>query len=220
LKKQKKKIVKKIQNKDLTAETTIIERFVSGAIAGFISQTAIYPLDVLKIRFCLRRTGEFSSSIDAIKRIYQIEGPKAFWRGYLLNQIGIVPYAGFDLACYETLKRLYVTKHNNHEAPIYIVLSCGAISSFTGQMVTYPISLLRIRRQGQVVPLPHMDQSKAHPLLPIRTMIKDIWNNEGLVGFYRGLIPNLLKVVPAVSTSYLVYETILKAISNEKAVIS
>jgi solute carrier family 25 phosphate transporter 23/24/25/41 len=115
---------------------------------------------------------------------------------------------------------LYITKHNNREPPIYIVLSCGAISSFTGQMVTYPISLLRIRRQGQIVPLPHFDQSKAHPLLPVPKMIKEIWHKEGLAGFYRGLIPNLLKVVPAVSISYLVYETILKALSNEKTVIS
>jgi hypothetical protein len=38
--------VKKIQNKDLTTETTIFERFISGAIAGFLSQTAVYPLDV------------------------------------------------------------------------------------------------------------------------------------------------------------------------------
>jgi solute carrier family 25 phosphate transporter 23/24/25/41 len=81
-------------------------------------------------------------------------------------------------------------------------------------VVTYPISLLRIRRQGQSVPLPTMDQSKAHPLLPVLTMIKEIWHNEGLIGFYRGLIPNMLKVVPAVSISYLVYETILKTLSN------
>ena len=81
-------------------------------------------------------------------------------------------------------------------------------------MVTYPISLLRIRRQGQIVPLRNVDASKTHPLLPVFTMIKEIWNKEGLVGFYRGLIPNMLKVVPAVSISYLIYETVLKALSN------
>jgi len=85
--------------------------------------------------------------------------------------------------------------------------------------VTYPISLLRIRRQGQTVPLPYMDQSNARPLLPVRTMIKEIWHNEGLAGFYRGLIPNMLKVVPAVSISYLVYETVLQKLSNEKPVV-
>lgn len=55
----------------------------------------------MKVRLCLRRTGEFSNWIDAVKRIYRFEGARAFWRGYVLNQIGIVPYAGFDLACYE-----------------------------------------------------------------------------------------------------------------------
>jgi solute carrier family 25 phosphate transporter 23/24/25/41 len=30
--------------------------------------------------------------------------------------------------------------------------------------------------------------------------------HEGLLGFYKGLVPNLLKVVPAASITYLVYE--------------
>jgi solute carrier family 25 phosphate transporter 23/24/25/41 len=58
-----------------------------------------------------------------------------------------------------------------------------------------------------------MDQSKAHPLLPPIKMFKEIWHNEGIVGLYRGLVPNMLKVIPAVSISYLVYETVSKAIS-------
>ena len=109
---------------------------------------------------------------------------------------------------------MYSTTYQTREIPIYIVLGCGALSSCVGQLVTYPITLLRIRRQGQVVPLPQFDKIKAHPLLPVEKMVKDIWHNEGLVGFYRGLIPNILKVVPAVSVSYLVYETVIKALSN------
>lgn len=72
---------------------------------------------------------------------------------------------------------------------------------------------MRTRRQGQIVPLPHMDQSKAHPVLPVKQMIKDIWHNEGMIGFYRGMVPNLMKVIPSVSISYLVYETAIKTIS-------
>jgi len=33
----------------LSTETTIPERFLAGATAGFISQTAVYPLDVILI---------------------------------------------------------------------------------------------------------------------------------------------------------------------------
>lgn len=208
-----KKLLKRLQNKDINTETTIAERFTAGAVAGFVSQTIVYPLDVLKVRLCLRRSGEYSHWSSTIKRIYQLEGPKAFWRGYILNQIGIIPYAGFDLACYESLKRLYITTHNNQEAPTYIVLGCGALSSFTGQLVTYPIALVRTRRQGQIVPLPNQDQTKAHPLLSAPRMFKEIWKTEGLVGFYRGLVPNMLKVIPSVSISYLIYENVLKLVS-------
>jgi solute carrier family 25 (mitochondrial phosphate transporter), member 23/24/25/41 len=36
---------------------------------------------------------------------------------------------------------------------------------------------------------------------------------EGVSGFYKGLVPNLLKVVPAASITYLVYETMKKSLS-------
>lgn len=36
---------------------------------------------------------------------------------------------------------------------------------------------------------------------------------EGLRGFYKGIIPNLLKVVPSASITYLVYETMKKRLN-------
>lgn len=37
-------------------------------------------------------------------------------------------------------------------------------------------------------------------------LFKQILQNEGPTGLYRGLAPNFLKVIPAVSISYVVYE--------------
>lgn len=36
--------------------------------------------------------------------------------------------------------------------------------------------------------------------------------HEGFRGFYKGLFPNLLKVVPAASITYLVYESMKKSL--------
>ena len=33
-----------------------------------------------------------------------------------------------------------------------------------------------------------------------------MWRLEGVNGFYRGMIPNYLKVVPSISITFLVYE--------------
>jgi len=52
-----------MQNKDPETETTIGERFVSGAVAGFLSQTAVYPLDVKKNR----QISIFSSLISTFR---------------------------------------------------------------------------------------------------------------------------------------------------------
>ena len=39
--------------------------------------------------------------------------------------------------------------------------------------------------------------------------------DEGFRGFYKGLIPNLLKVVPAASITYMVYESMKKSLDLE-----
>ena len=41
-------------------------------------------------------------------------------------------------------------------------------------------------------------------------VIERTWRKESWRGFYRGLVPNLVKVVPAVSLSYITYEQVKK----------
>jgi solute carrier family 25 phosphate transporter 23/24/25/41 len=43
-------------------EVRIEERFMAGSLAGALSQTAIYPLEVIKTRLALRKTGEASTT--------------------------------------------------------------------------------------------------------------------------------------------------------------
>lgn len=59
------------------------------------------PTQVLKTRLTLRRTGQYRGLLDCARRILEREGPRAFYRGYLPNVLGIIPYAGIDLAVYE-----------------------------------------------------------------------------------------------------------------------
>lgn len=56
---------------------------------------------VLKTRLALRRTGQFAGIMDCAKHIIRKEGVAAFYKGYVPNMLGIIPYAGIDLAVYE-----------------------------------------------------------------------------------------------------------------------
>lgn len=47
---------------------------------------------------------------------------------------------------------------------------------------------------------------KGAPRPSMLTLLHNIVTQEGVAGLYRGISPNLLKVIPAVSVSYVVYE--------------
>ena len=81
-------------------------RLLAGGIAGAVAQTAIYPMDLVKTRLqtyaC--KSGRIPSLGTLSKDIWVQEGPRAFYRGLIPSLLGIIPYAGIDLAAYETLK--------------------------------------------------------------------------------------------------------------------
>jgi solute carrier family 25 phosphate transporter 23/24/25/41 len=81
-------------------------RLVAGGVAGGIAQTAIYPLDLIKTRLqtCASEGGRAPKLGTLTKNIWIQEGPRAFYRGLLPSVIGMIPYAGIDLAVYDTLK--------------------------------------------------------------------------------------------------------------------
>lgn len=178
----------------------IYERFLAGSLAGATAQTAIYPLEVLKTRLTLRKTGEYSGIVDCAKQILQREGISAFYKGYVPNLLAIVPYAGIDLAVYETLKFTWLNKNSGVVDPgVMVLVGCGAVSSTCGQLASYPLALIRTRMQAQA-------SVKGAPKTSMLALLHNIVAQEGVTGLYRGISPNLLKVIPAVTVSYVVYE--------------
>lgn len=175
-------------------------RFLAGSLAGATAQTIIYPMEVLKTRLALRQTGQYSGMLDCAKKILQKEGVKAFYKGYIPNLIGIIPYAGIDLAVYESLKNTWLSHHKDSPNPgVLVLLGCGTISSTCGQLASYPLALVRTRMQAQA-------SFNATDQPSMSSLLKKIVVKDGFFGLYRGILPNFMKVIPAVSISYVVYE--------------
>ena len=118
-----KKIIKGSEKRDMEVH----ERFLAGSCAGAFSQTVIYPLEVLKTRLALRKTGEMTGVVKFARDMFSAEGFKVFYKGYWPNLFGIIPYAGINLAVYETLKDYYQKKNvQQNESPSALLsLCCG-----------------------------------------------------------------------------------------------
>ncbi|KAM3848414.1 mitochondrial adenyl nucleotide antiporter SLC25A23-like [Vipera latastei] len=183
------------------------ERFVAGSLAGATAQTIIYPMEVMKTRLALGKTGQYSGVADCARQILQKEGIPAFYKGYLPNMLGIIPYAGIDLAVYETLKNTWLQKYSKNTADpgVLVLLACGTVSSTCGQIASYPLALVRTRMQAQA-------SIEGAPQLTMLALFRNILSREGVLGLYRGIAPNFMKVIPAVSISYVVYENMKQAL--------
>jgi solute carrier family 25 phosphate transporter 23/24/25/41 len=174
------------------------ERFLAGSFAGAFSQTVIYPMELLKTRLALRKTGQYRGLFHAAKSILQTEGPRSFYRGLIPNLLGIIPYAGIDLMVYETLKNRWLSQHPGTTNPgVLVLLTCGTVSCTCGQLASYPLALVRTKLQAQT--------TREKPIGMVN-LVKMILKEEGPIGLYRGLGPNFMKVIPAVSIGYVVYE--------------
>ncbi|EMR69495.1 putative calcium dependent mitochondrial carrier protein [Eutypa lata UCREL1] len=187
-------------------------KFVAGGVAGMVSQFCVYPLDTLKFRL----QSEYVSGgargntllLQTFRKMYAEGGARAAYRGVTMGLVGMFPYSAIDMGTFEMLKTTYITykakKNGVHEEDAlpstFVTGIMGATSGAFGASVVYPLNVLRTRLQTQ--------GTKMHPAR--YTGIWDVANktvrNEGFRGLYKGLMPNLLKVAPALSITWMVYE--------------
>ncbi|XP_077290947.1 calcium-binding mitochondrial carrier protein aralar1 isoform X2 [Arctopsyche grandis] len=81
----------------------------AGAIAGIPAASLVTPADVIKTRLqVVARTGQttYSGVLDATRKIYKEEGPRAFWKGTTARVFRSSPQFGVTLLTYEVLQRL------------------------------------------------------------------------------------------------------------------
>ncbi|CAJ0578037.1 unnamed protein product, partial [Mesorhabditis spiculigera] len=208
------------------------KHLLAGGIAGGISRTCTAPFDRIKIYLQVNSTKKNPLTLIKTTRVLYEEGKlKSFWRGNGINVAKIVPESALKFTFYEQIKSWI--KGQSHEeltipgrilagsiagglsqtiiyplelnAPSTLaVLAAGTISSTCGQLTSYPLSLIRTRLQGLNSPM----VCDAHQPTTMVGQFKYIMRHEGPIGLYRGLAPNFLKVIPAVSISYAVYERV------------
>ena len=180
---------------------TVLERFAAGGMAGAAAQTVVYPLEIVKTRVSLSAGG--CSMATVIGGVLRTEGTRGLFKGLTPSLVGIFPYAGIDLMANSVLKDALAAKYAEvgRDPGVAELLGCGMASSTSAMLVTYPLNLVRTRLQASGMP--------GQPTYsgPVECAGK-ILAKEGFAGLYRGLVPNLAKVLPATSVSYAVYDVL------------
>ncbi|KAK4790189.1 hypothetical protein SAY86_017493 [Trapa natans] len=179
----------------------------AGAAAGVIAATFVCPLDVIKTRFqvhglaSLGRDGfKGSLIVSSLKQIFQKEGIRGLYRGLTPTVLALLPNWAVYFTVYEQLKSLLGSTDTNHlSVGANMMAASGAGAATT--MTTNPLWVVKTRLQTQGM------RSGIVPYRSTVSALKRIAQEEGIRGFYSGLVPALAGV-SHVAIQFPTYEKI------------
>lgn len=146
--------------------------------------------------------------LQTAKRMFADGGVRAAYRGVTMGLVGMFPYSAIDMGTFEFLKTTYKKwrgrRTNTHPDDVVtgnlVTGVMGASSGAFGASIVYPLNVLRTRLQTQGTAM-HRETYTG-----IVDVARKTVRREGYMALYKGLTPNLLKVAPALSITWMVYE--------------
>lgn len=178
-------------------ELSIIGRLAAGACAGMTSTLVTYPLDVLRLRLAV--DPGYQTMTDVFVKMLKEEGVGSFYRGLGPSLIGIAPYVAVNFCVFDLVKKSLPEKFRNKaEASIMTAFMAATIATLT----CYPLDT--IRRQMQM---------RGTPYKNILDACSGIIARDGVVGLYRGFVPNALKTLPNSSIKLTTFDAMKRVIS-------
>ncbi|CAG8689605.1 20184_t:CDS:2 [Gigaspora margarita] len=205
-----------VASKQLSAIATGI----CGGVAGAVSRLVASPLDVVKIRLQLQ-TGrpsfgfaatqlsqqkildrKYNGMLHAVSMIIREEGIRGLWKGNLSAEYLYLSYGTVQFLTYQQMQILFSSIGDGRDDKLIFNKTLqpflsGAVCGATATVTTYPFDLLRTRFAAQ-------GEKKIYSGLT--HAIKQIYNQEGIGGFYRGISASVLQIIPYMGLMFGSYE--------------
>jgi len=194
------------------------QHMAAALAAGIGTLLLTNPIWVVKTRWCLqvehvdaaaggKGQTQYRSVGQALASIWRHEGLRGLYKG-LGPGLLATSHGAIQFMVYEELKK-WRNEHSGREAAAKLqttdyILTAG-VSKTCAVTATYPLQVLRSRLQDV-----HADSSRAV------AVAQRLWAADGARAFYRGLLANLIRVMPATCLTFVAYENLHRALRSDE----
>lgn len=163
-----------------------VKRFLlklqSGAVAGIIGTTIVFPIDLLKTR--LQTIPTPTSTTALLKSVYASQGLRGFYSGLSANLVGVTPEKAIKLAVNDAVREWL---SGGGEVGMVVGMVAGGCAGFAQVIATCPMEAVKIRMQ--------LATTASNNSSTTSNMI-DVVKTLRLTGLYKGAGATLARDVP------------------------
>lgn len=196
-----------------------LDHLLAGTEAGSIMVLLTNPFWLIKTRLQIQGQStdgkKYKGFIDALITIPKEEGLLGLYKG-IIPALLLTSHGAIQFMVYEYLKKWSAQFRSAgiDTQPPLVSLFIGGLSKIIAATVTYPYQVVKSRLQQREA-LPEIEQLARGRKTKAKysgtfDCLRKIWINEGLRGYFKGLIPNVLRVAPSAALTLLLYEECLK----------
>ena len=155
----------------------------------------------------------YSGPLDCARRMLKEEGVKSFYKGLSAGYLGVAETA-IQFVLYEHFKERLTARRQpaqlqaatSQPADSFDVLLASGAAKFCACLIAYPHEVIRTRLREQKDIIGGDALERPRPYKGLVHCGACIARQEGVRGFYAGLGPHLLRVVPNTAIMFIVFE--------------
>ncbi|ETW05100.1 hypothetical protein, variant [Aphanomyces invadans] len=200
-----------------SSEHTPIQSGAAGVIATISHDLVMTPMDVVKQRLQL---GYYSGVLNCIKTMLRTEGVRSLYISFPTTFFMNLPYSMIMVSTNETMKKL-LNPSGDINVSAYVL--SGAIAGAVAGAITNPLDVTKTRLQTQMLSLEGTltcggrELKATKPTLQYRGFLDafgQIYKQEGVAGFFRGVGPRVCVHAPSVAISWTTFEVLKKLLGD------
>ena len=210
------------------AKPQLLNTYIGGAIGGLVAAPITNTAELIKLRMQMQGIGEreyfieytghesspdahkyYKSSWDCCKKIYKNEGIRGLCRGIAPTIGRETPSFGayfltFDFCCRQSANFYNI---DISEVGPFTLLIGGGLAGQACWLISFPFDVVKSRLQG--------DGVTGVEYKGMMDCIRKTYHQDGIRGFYRGLLPTLVRAFPVNAATFATVVMITRLINKQ-----
>lgn len=177
------------------APPSLLKQVGMAGTAAVITVTFIHPIDVVKTRIQISPEYSALGMIGTAKRTAGNEGITALWKGVNAAWLRESSYTSLRLGLYEPCKVAFGC--TTPESTTFLKkFAAGSAAGALGSLAGNPFDVLKTKLMA----------SEKREAISLADTAKDLYKNQGIAGFYRGIDSNVARAMVLNGTKMSCYD--------------